>query len=432
MSEDIVVRVEDLTKVYKLYNSPVDRLKESLHPFRKQFHHDFYALNDVSFDIKRSESVGIIGRNGSGKSSLLKTLAGVLTPTSGNVAVNGKVSALLELGAGFNPELSGIENVYFNGMLMGYSREEMDERLDNILAFADIPEFVLQPVKTYSSGMFVRLAFAVAVSVNPDILIVDEALSVGDALFQQRCVARIRSMIDSGVTLLFVSHAPDMIRALCDKGIWLENGRIRMIDDAVKVSNAYQHAIYIENNKLRMERVLQPEDGSDDLHAGHVNADIIKQATSDITSTKDIRIHHVHVENSCGRMVDALHQGEEFQIVVQLSSGVLLHNLSVGILIKDGLGLDLTGESNFNKFRKGITLKQGEVATVTFKSKMLLSGGHDYAVALTLNSVSKWDRSDHILLYRDDAAAIFKVIQDLNEPMWFKFYQDFEVTVDVK
>lgn len=432
MSDSIAIKAEKISKIYKLYNSPVDRLKESLHPLRRLYHHNFYALDDISFEIKKGESVGIIGKNGSGKSTLLKIITGVLTPTSGSATVNGKVSALLELGAGFNPELSGIENVYFNGMLMGYTREEIDERLDAILAFADISEFVYQPVKTYSSGMFVRLAFAVAVSVDPDILIIDEALSVGDALFQQRCIARISAMRDSGLTLLFVSHSPDTIRALCDNGIWLERGRIKMIKEAVKVSNAYQHEIFLENNRLRADTVLQAESINLDNSSEQVNKSIIEEATRDITSTKDIRVHYVQLKNSRGEVVDALDQGEEFQIEVQLSSGVLIPNLSIGILIKDRLGIDLTGESNFNKFRKGITLKPGEVATVSFRSKLLLSGGQNYAIGLSLNSVSKWDRSDNILLYRDDAAAVFKVIADLDEPLWFKFYQEFEVTVDVR
>lgn len=430
MPDTIAIKVENLTKVYKLYNSPIDRLKESLHPFRRKYHHDFYALHDVSFDVKKGESVGIIGKNGSGKSTLLKILTGVLSPGCGAVQVNGNVSALLELGAGFNPELNGIDNVYFNGTLMGYSKEEMDGKLDEILAFADIGEFVYQPVKTYSSGMYVRLAFAVAINVNPDILIIDEALSVGDALFQQRCIAKIRNLKDSGVTLFFVSHAPEVLRALCTKGIWLEKGRIKMIDDAVKVSNAYQHEIFLESNRLKADLVLHAQHELD--ISKQVDKNIIEEATRDITSVNDFCIHHVHIKNSQGEVVDALHQGEEFEIEIQLSTGVYIPSLSIGILIKDRLGIDLTGESNFNKFKKGITLIPGEIATISFKSKLLLCGGQNYAIGLSLNSVSKWDRSDNILLYRDDTAALFKVIADLEEPMWFKFYQDFEVCVDVK
>src|SRR6266567_831722 len=224
MSSDVAISVQNLTKIYKLYDSPQDRLKESLHPLRKKYHKDFYALNDVSVEIKRGETVGIIGKNGSGKSTLLKIITGVLTPSSGNVTVNGKISALLELGAGFNPELTGVENVYFNGTLLGYSREEMERRLADILSFADIGAFVYQPVKSYSSGMFVRLAFAVQAMVDPDVLIVDEALSVGDALFQKRCFQKMEQLISNGTTLLFVSHDQESIRTLTSRAILLKDG----------------------------------------------------------------------------------------------------------------------------------------------------------------------------------------------------------------
>ena len=194
------IKVSHLTKVYKLYDKPVDRLKESLHPLKKKYHKDFYALNDVSFEIKKGETVGIIGKNGAGKSTLLKIITGVLTPSSGHVHVNGRIASLLELGAGFNPEYTGIENIYLQGTLMGYSHSEMESKIDGILAFADIGDFVHQPVKSYSSGMYARLAFSVAINVEPDILIVDEALSVGDMYFQQKCMDKIISMQKNNIT----------------------------------------------------------------------------------------------------------------------------------------------------------------------------------------------------------------------------------------
>ena len=187
MSNELMIEIQDLTKVYKMYDKPIDRLKESLSITHKQYSKDFYALNNVSFEVQKGECIGIIGTNGSGKSTLLKIITGVLNPTLGRVSVNGKISALLELGAGFNPEYTGLENIYLNGTMMGYTREEVEKKIDDILQFADIGDFVYQPVKTYSSGMFVRLAFAVAINVNPDILIVDEALSVGDYKFQSKC-----------------------------------------------------------------------------------------------------------------------------------------------------------------------------------------------------------------------------------------------------
>lgn len=239
MSTDIAISVQNLTKTYKLYNSPMDRLKEALHPLRRKYHHDFYALNNVSFEVKKGETVGIIGRNGSGKSTLLKIIAGVMTPSSGSVEANGRVSALLELGAGFNPELTGIENVFFNGTLMGYSREEMDAKLDSILAFADIGEFVHQPVKTYSSGMFVRLAFAVSVCVDPEILIVDEALSVGDMAFQQKCLDRLRILKERGITIILVTHDIMLTRNYCEYVVYLQNGNVTLLADAETAGEAY-------------------------------------------------------------------------------------------------------------------------------------------------------------------------------------------------
>ena len=256
MMNNIAIKVNHLSKVYKLYGKPIDRLKESLHPLRKRYHKEFYALNDVSFEIKKGETVGIIGKNGAGKSTLLKIITGVLTPSSGHVHVNGRIASLLELGAGFNPEYTGIENIYLQGTLMGYSKEEMDVKIDEILAFADIGDFVYQPVKSYSSGMFARLAFSVAINVDPDILIVDEALSVGDMLFQVKCINRMKVMMERGITVLFVSHDTHSIKTLCKKAIWIENGCLKEYGDAGIVSNKY-----IENQHLDINSCLNEEKG---------------------------------------------------------------------------------------------------------------------------------------------------------------------------
>lgn len=237
--DDIAIRVQNLSKAYKLYNNPVDRMKESLHPLRKKYHYDFYALNDVSFEVKKGDSVGLIGVNGSGKSTLLKILTGVLTPSSGEVYKNGKISALLELGAGFNPEFTGLENVYFQGAIMGYTRAEMDEKVDDILSFADIGEFIYQPVKTYSSGMFVRLAFATAVAVDPDILIIDEALSVGDVRFQLKCMKKMNSFQEDGKTIILVTHATDTLKSFANIGILLDKGCLQYFGDPKEATLRY-------------------------------------------------------------------------------------------------------------------------------------------------------------------------------------------------
>lgn len=236
---DIAIKVENLSKVYKLYDKPIDRLKESLSLTKKKYSREHYALKDISFEIKKGETIGIIGTNGSGKSTLLKMITGVLTQSSGTLEVNGKISALLELGAGFNPEYTGLENIYLNGTMMGYTREEMDVRIDPIIKFADIGEFINQPVKTYSSGMFARLAFAVAINVEPQILIVDEALSVGDIRFQIKCMDKMKQMMKGGTTVLFVSHDTNAIRRLCTKAIWLNRGIVKDIGEVNRVADKY-------------------------------------------------------------------------------------------------------------------------------------------------------------------------------------------------
>lgn len=221
-----VIRLDNVSKVYKLYEKPTDRLKEALHPRKKKYYKEFHALDNLSFSINKGECVGIIGKNGAGKSTLLKLITGVLSATTGSIYVDGKVSALLELGAGFNPELTGIENVYFNGMVLGMSKKEIDEKMDDILAFADIGEHVHQPVKTYSSGMFVRLAFSVAVSVNPEILIVDEALAVGDVRFRQKALRKMKEQMEKAKAILFVTHDMESIKNFCNRVIWLKDGSI--------------------------------------------------------------------------------------------------------------------------------------------------------------------------------------------------------------
>ena len=240
MAEDIAISVNDVSKMYKLYDNPMDRLKESLGLSRKKKYKEHYALNHVSFQVHKGETVGIIGTNGSGKSTILKIITGVLSPTGGEVSVNGRISALLELGAGFNGEYSGLENVYLNGSMIGFSREEIDAKLQSILDFADIGEFIHQPVKTYSSGMFVRLAFAVAINIDPEILIVDEVLAVGDADFQEKSRKRMMDMMHGGTTVLLVSHNIGQVREMCSRVVWIEHGQVQMAGDTGAVCDAYE------------------------------------------------------------------------------------------------------------------------------------------------------------------------------------------------
>jgi len=225
-SSDIAIRVRNLGKKYRLYDSPQHRLKEALHPFKKKYHRDFWALKDLSFEVKKGGCIGIIGRNGSGKSTLLQIICGILQPTVGEVEVNGRVSALLELGAGFNSEFTGRDNVYLNGAIKGFNKEGMDKRIQDIIDFAEIGEFVDQPVKTYSSGMYVRLAFALAINVDPDIVIIDEALAVGDIRFQRKCFSKIEQFIREAKTILFVSHSVNTVNLLCNSALLIDQGGI--------------------------------------------------------------------------------------------------------------------------------------------------------------------------------------------------------------
>ncbi|MEZ9184360.1 ABC transporter ATP-binding protein [Vibrio splendidus] len=264
---NIAISCKNITKIYPMYNNPKDRFKEALHPFRKLYRKDFYALNDVSFDVYKGETVGIIGQNGAGKSTLLKIITGVLTASSGTTEINGIVSSILELGTGFNMELTGIENVYVNCSLMGLSKEDVDLKLDRIVAFADIGEHIHQPVRGYSSGMFARLAMAVAISVEPDILIVDEALAVGDITFQTKCMTAMKNIQDRGTTILFVSHDINSVKSLCEKCVYIKNGNLHAVGVAGEIAELYMNDMRMLTNKEN-EQVLKLSDTEPKLEEG--------------------------------------------------------------------------------------------------------------------------------------------------------------------
>ncbi len=274
---EYAIRVCDVTKIYKLYEKPIDRLKESLSPFHKEYHRDFFALNHLSFDVKKGETVGIIGTNGSGKSTILKIITGVLSPSQGSVEVNGVISALLELGAGFNGDYTGIENIYMNGTMMGFSRKEMDAKLADILEFADIGDFVYQPVKTYSSGMFVRLAFALAINVEPEILIVDEALSVGDVFFQSKCYRRMEEIRKNGTTILMVTHDMGSIIKYCDRVVVLNKGDFVAEGPAGEMVDLYKKILAGQLDSLKEERAADDSQETENSGESAAGADHAKR-----------------------------------------------------------------------------------------------------------------------------------------------------------
>ncbi len=329
MSKNSAIKVHNLSKVYKLYHEPIDRLKEALHPFNKRYHRDFYALNNVSFEVKKGETVGIIGRNGSGKSTLLKIITGVLTPTQGRVLVHGKISAILELGAGFHPEMSGLENIYLNTSINGLSRQETDVKIDDIIAFSELGEFIHQPLKTYSSGMKARLAFGVAITIEPDILIVDEALAVGDAAFQRKCFAKMEQIREAGATILFVSHSEASIVTLCSRAIWISNAE-KIIDAEPKLVTG----LYMKNaNKKHIDKEMIVKE----LEALQVQASSSSEGKKEGVNTKKkasdteafydasltpkstiyydekgAKISNVKITTPEGREVNVLVQGKEY------------------------------------------------------------------------------------------------------------------------
>ncbi|OWP49125.1 ABC transporter ATP-binding protein [Pseudomonas nitroreducens] len=440
MSSDFSIRVQNLGKCYQIYEKPHHRLLQMLlSRFGKSYFREFWAIRDVSFSIPKGKVIGILGKNGAGKSTLLQIICATLSPSHGDVEVNGRVAALLELGSGFNPEFTGIENIYLNGQILGLSPDEVSRKLDDILAFADIGDFVHQPVKTYSSGMFARLAFSVAVNVEPDILIVDEALSVGDAWFQHKSMARMRTLMESGCTVLFVSHSIEAVRALCDEAVWLENGTIKMQGGVTEVTNAYMNDVFIEHNRITLQSAQHHEapetteaqaPGSPE-HVDHTTVTEITENTTTPTALDGgsaLSVLAKQVRNSQGQVTDHLQQGERFSLEFELEAHQAVRNISVGFLIKDQFGQELTGESYFNTHRQSLNLATGQKVRFTFMSSMLLRGGQSYSVALRINQVSKWDRSDNVVVFADELAMVFDVLTDNENPMWFKFKMPFEVT----
>lgn len=329
----IAVKATNLNKIYSLYAKPIDRLKETINPFSKKIHKDFYALNNISFTINKGESVGIIGSNGSGKSTLLKILTGVLSATSGEIDINGKISALLELGAGFNLEYTGIENIYLNGTILGYSKREMDDKLQKILDFADIGDFIYQPVKTYSSGMFVRLAFAVAINIDPEILIVDEALSVGDARFQQKCYrAMERLMRDK--TVILVSHVPDVIAKYCSRAIWIEKGVLRYDGIAKEALKLYQNYLLnsIEQEEKEDSNNKRVEHSSEYLSVRSVPA-VVERA-----GTMDAEIIKCGLFDLNGNETDELKRDVEYVLAMDVRFKIRHRGLIIGLSVRDHFG----------------------------------------------------------------------------------------------
>ncbi len=411
-SEDLAISVKGLKKMYRLYNKPSDRLLDAF-GLKKHNYKEHYALNGVDIDIKKGETIGIIGTNGSGKSTMLKIITGVLNPTEGSVSVNGRISALLELGAGFNMEYNGLENVYLNGTMMGFSRKEIDKRLDDILAFADIGDYIYQPVKTYSSGMFVRLAFAVAINIDPEILIVDEALSVGDVFFQSKCYHKFEEFKAAGKTILFVSHDLSSIAKYCDRVVVLNKGDKLAEGGPKEMIDLYKQVLV---GQFAHEK--DPE-----------YKDILEDKMSESTDmleygSEDARITEYYVTDSKGLKTNALIKGSEFTIHMHVKFARDVKQPIFAFTIKDVKGTEITGTNTM--FEKAFLddAKAGEEFDITFTQNIDLQGGQ-YLLSF---GVTGYKLDDFTVYHRLYDALDITVISDKNTVGFFDTNSKINIT----
>lgn len=415
---NISIQVSHISKVYKLYRDPIDRLKESLHPLKKKYHKEFYALNDFSMTVGKAEIVGIIGKNGSGKSTLLKIVTGVLRPSGGSYQVNGKISALLELGAGFNPERTGLQNVYLTGAINGFEAKEMDNRVKEIIDFADIGEFINQPTKTYSSGMNARLAFAVAIHVDPDVLIVDEILSVGDAAFQRKCSAKIEAFKNEGKTIFLVSHSEDKIVQLCDRAIWINDGQ-KVVEGPPKLItglylkysnrenlNINQIAGELEKLKEKKSRKSESKDKKTVETVKNIYNPKLTPASTIYYDENGAKISDIKIKTLEGAQVNVLHQRVEYKFSYTVEFDRECSDVIFGMLIKNRQGIALSGGGYSLKEQNSYrSIEKGEVVDVEWTFKCLLNEGYYFLNAGVRESL----KGDY--LHRITDALMIRVVK---------------------
>jgi lipopolysaccharide transport system ATP-binding protein len=427
-SDDIAIRVCNLSKSYQIYETPRDRLKQFVLPrlqrvagqAPKQYYREFRALNDVSFDVRKGETVGIIGRNGSGKSTLLQIICGTLTPTGGIVETRGRIAALLELGSGFNPEFTGRENVYLNASVLGLNNEEIDARFNDITAFADIGEFIEQPVKTYSSGMTMRLAFAVQAVIDPDIFVVDEALAVGDEKFQRKCFARLEELKNRGSSILFVSHSPSSIVELCDRTLLLDHGTRLMYSGAPDAIRAYQHLIYApaeEQARLVHEYRAADQSGDIALDADQAQSTpVFEEQTFDafdpgllpetttIYPVQGAEIDSIKIFDASGRVVNVLQPGGSYRFVVSGRFLTTLYAVYFGLHIKSISGVVVTGQRYPEEGRTIEQIDAGKSFRMQFAFRMdVLPGAYFVGGGI-------WSSAEQNCAHRILDAIMFRVV----------------------
>ncbi|MGM9969518.1 MAG: ABC transporter ATP-binding protein [Anaeroplasma sp.] len=397
-----VIKVEHVTKSYNLYNKPVDRLKETFSITRKKYHSDFKALNDLSFEVKKGECFGIIGTNGSGKSTILKMITGVLTQSSGKITVKGKISALLELGAGFNMDYTGLENIYMNGLVLGYKKEDVEKMIPKIKEFADIGDFINQPVKTYSSGMFARLAFAVAINVNPDILIVDEALSVGDIFFQAKCYKKFEEFKALGKTILFVTHDMTSVLKYCDRVMLLNKGEFIGIGDPDIMVNKYKRILANSYNPDNDEYKISNENKSlwKDKLALNPNPNIY--------GNDHAKIIDFGIFDEKGQITNSITKASKATIKVKALFNNNVLNPIFSWKLKTVKGLEVMGTNTYYENIDFGLVNQGSIITVTFKFKVPLSADQ-YLLDI---SITRFNEDNLEIINRNYEVTTLDVISD--------------------
>lgn len=399
MTNDIAIKIENLSKVYKIFDKPIDRMKEALHPFHKRYSKDFYALKDISFTLKKGETLGIIGKNGAGKSTLLKIITGVLTPSSGKVQVNGRIASLLELGAGFNPEMTGIENIYMNGTIMGYNKEEMDKKLDSIISFADIGDFINQPVKMYSSGMFARLAFAVNAFIEPDILIVDEALSVGDIEFQNKCYKKFEELRNKGITILFVTHDINAILKFCNVAFLMEKGTLIGIGTSKDIVDLYKKRLG-EKVQTDLNKQHEKKENIKNIHEDKgkwkdrfkINKNLLEYGD------KDIEIIDFAIFDNDNKITTVINSSQTINIKIKVKINKNVKEPIFAFSIKDLKGMEILGSNTYITKTEVGELNSGEIILINFKQEIPVCPG-DYTLSLGCTEYTSKGLAIHHRLY---------------------------------
>lgn len=413
-SDRPAIVIEDVTKIFSIFKRPTDRLLQMLSMGRRRYYETFVALNRIDVTIHRGETVGIVGPNGSGKSTLLQIIAGLLQPSGGRVSVSGRAAALLELGAGFNPEFTGRENIYLNASILGLSQAEIDSRYDDIVTFSGLGEFIDRPVATYSSGMYVRLAFSIAASVDPDILIVDEALAVGDEGFQRKCLARIEALRDRGTTILFVSHAMGMITQLCDRAVLMDRGEVLLVGEPKLVASNYYrltHAPAVDRERVRSEIRSALAEEEAEVHAG-LDETLMSQSRIEYESL-GARILNPRIETVNGVRVNQLSRGRMYKVRYDVVFDRDCDEVRYATLFKTKTGVELAGRATHRLHDAMPCPRAGEHIELTFEFPCSFMPG-TYFINVGVNGLVDGERQS---LHRIMDAVMFQVLPDNDDSL---------------